>query len=301
MCHLLRTAAAVLVAASVFSPAAVADATRFAPDTLSDAREQWRLTFDAAGTTVFFAASDGFFPFTRQATIYGSRLVDGAWSKPEVAPFSGRHPDIDPVLTADGNTIFFSSIRGERGDIDLWRVDREGEGWGEPVRLGDEVNSSGDELYPSIGPDGTLYFASGPSRPAAGQHYDIYEARPDGAGFAPRVALPAAINTAPVDGGGPQDAWEFNPEISADGNLLVFTSLRPGGQGLGDLYASQRVDGEWSAARNLGPAINSDADEYHPTLSRDGRTLYFVRRRHPADGDFFHIETDAPGLELQLP
>jgi len=39
--------------------------------------------------------------------------------------------------------------------------------------------------------------------------------------------LGPAINTTPVPGGGPQDAWEFNPEIRVDGKTLVFTSLRP--------------------------------------------------------------------------
>ena len=289
--------ATLAVAACLSANAAAVEPTRFAPGTISDAREQWRVTFDSEGKTAWFAASDGFFPFTRKATIYTSRLVDNAWSKPEVAAFSGKFPDIDPVLTADGNTIFFSSIRTERGDIDLWRVDRDGEGWGEPVRLRDEVNSAGDELYPSVGPDGTLYFASGPSRPEPGKHYDIYEARADGNGFAQRVALGPAINTVPAETGGVQDAWEFNPEISADGKLLVFTSLRPGGHGLGDLYASTRVDCAWTPARNLGPAVNTAADEYHPTLSRDRSTLYFVRRDPEKGGDFFQIDAGAAGID----
>ena len=84
-----------------------------------------------------------------------------------------------------------------------------------------------------------------------------------------------AINTTPsATDAGPQAAWEFNPEISADGTLLVFTSLRPGGHGLGDLYASRFVRGEWTRAENLGPAVNTAADEYHPTLSRDRKQLY---------------------------
>jgi hypothetical protein len=159
-----------------------------------------------------------------------------------------------------------------------------------------DVNSPADELYPSVDANGTLYFASGPLFPQPGRHFDIYRAERAGDGFAPREALPAAVNTSPVPGGGLQDAWEFNPEISVNGKTLLFTSLRPGGHGLGDLYVSRFESGAWTSARNLGPLVNTAADEYHPTLSRDGQTLWFVRRL-PAPGDFYRVDTR--GLALR--
>lgn len=270
----------------------------FAPGTISDGREQWRITFTPDGRTAYFAASDAFFPFTRQATIYVSHLGGGGWSAPEVAPFSGVYSDIDPFLSPDGGRLYFSSIRPVdgvmRGDLDLWMVERRPHGWSEPVRLGDEVNSPDDELYASASADGTLYFASGPLFPQPGRHFDIYAAERDGDGFRPRVALGPGVNTAPAPGQGLQDAWEFNPEVSVDGKTLVFTSLRPGGYGLGDLYVSRFENGAWTAARNLGPAVNTAADEYHPTLSRNGRELFFVRRLD--QGDFYRISTAALDL-----
>jgi hypothetical protein len=274
-------------------------ATVFAPDVISDAREQWRITFTPDGKTAYFASSAAFFPFTRQATIYVSHLVGGAWTAPEVASFSGRYSDIDPFLSPNGQRLYFSSIRPVdgvlRGDVDLWMVERTPDGWGEPIWLGPNVNSpTADELYPSVSAAGTLYFASGPFFPQPGRHFDIYRAERRGDGFAPREALGAGVNTAPVAGGGLQAAWEFNPEISVDGRTLVFTSLRPGGFGLGDLYVSHLERGAWTPARNLGPLVNTAADEYHPTLSRDRRTLYFVRRG-PAPGNFYQILTR--GLE----
>lgn len=278
----------------------------FAPHVISSpTTEQWRITFTPNGKTAYFASSARFFPFTRQATIYESHLEDGAWSTPQVASFSGTYSDIDPFLAPDGQRLYFSSIRPvngvPRGDIDLWMVERTTSGWGEPVHLGDAVNSpTADELYPSVSGDGTLYFASGPFFPQAGKHFDIYAAERDGEGFSPRVALGAGVNTQPSPSDvWLQDAWEFNPEISVDGKTLVFTSLRPGGYGLGDLYVSHRHQGEWSPAQNLGPSVNTAADEYHPTLSRNRNTLYFVRRggaRGP-QGDFFRIATDALGIK----
>jgi Tol biopolymer transport system component len=269
----------------------------FAPDVISDAREQWRITFTSNGKTAYFASSTVFFPFSRQATIYVSHLVDGAWTAPEVAPFSGRYSDIDPFIAPNGQRLYFSSIRPVngvlRGDIDLWMVERTPDGWGEPIWLGPNVNSpTADELYPSVSGDGTLYFASGPFFPQPGRHFDIYRAERQGDGFAPREALGPGVNTTPVAGGGLQDAWEFNPEVSVDGRTLVFTSLRPGGFGLGDLYVSHLERGAWTPARNLGPVVNTAADEYHPTLSRNRRELFFVRRG-PAPGNFYHVSTRA--------
>lgn len=272
---------------------------KFADGVISDARQQWRISFAPDGRTAWFTSSDGFFPVTRKATIYVSRLDAGGWTTPQVAPFSGEHPDIDPHVTPDGRRLYFSSIRPvdgtTRGDLDIWYVERTGDGWGAPVRLGDEVNSPADELYASSQRDGTLWFASGPGAPRAGAHWDIYRAERRGSGFAPRVALPAEINTQPREGGGLQDAWEFNPEISPDGRTLVFASLRPGGLGLGDLWVSRLRDGRWTPARNLGAPVNSAADEYHPTFSPDGRDLYFVRRV-AGNGDFYRIPLSAIGL-----
>ena len=280
---------------------ASAAAEIFAPGTISDARRQWRITFTPDGATAYFAASDGFFPQTRQATIHVSRLVDGRWTRPEVAPFSGEHPDIDPIVTPDGRRLYFSSIRpvdgAVRGDLDVWYVERTARGWSAPVRLGPAVNSPLDELYPSLTAGGDLYVGVGPAAPGPDADWDVWVARRAGDGFTPREPV-AAVNTdLPFDAQDPTADWEFNPEISADGRTLVFTSLRPGGHGFGDLYVSHRDGDRWSAPRNLGPAVNSAADEFHPTLSPDGRWLYFVRHDPraptPTLGDFWRIPTGA--------
>ncbi len=289
--------------------AAMADAqagpTVFAAGRISTATEQWRITFTPNGRTAYFASSAAFFPFTRQATIYESQYRNGQWSEPVVASFSGVYSDIDPFLSPDGQRLYFSSIRPvngvPRGDIDLWMVERSADGWGEAIHLGDAVNSpTADELYPSVDAAGTLYFASGPFFPQPGRHFDIYAATRDGNGFAPRVVLGSGVNTQPsATDPNLQAAWDFNPEISVDGKTLVFTSLRPGGYGLGDLYVSHRVGGDWTQAQNLGPTVNTAADEYHPTLSRNRNELYFVRRggERGWQGDFYRIGTDALGIK----
>ena len=260
--------------ADVASSASTApDASVFAPGSISSDDEEYRVTFSRDGETAYFARGTGFFPQSRRATILESRLVDGSWSAPVPASFSGTYPDIDPWVSPDGERLYFSSIRPvdgvERRDAEIWRVDRTGDGWGEPVHIA-EVGSDNDELGASVSADGVLWFASDRQGGAGG--WDLYTAEPEGDGFAAPIAA-ADINTG---------IWEFNPAISADGSVLVFTSIgRLEGSGLGDLFVASSTDGTWSAAEPV--AINTPADEYHASFSPDGETLYFVRRAGQGD------------------
>jgi outer membrane protein OmpA-like peptidoglycan-associated protein len=67
--------------------------------------------------------------------------------------------------------------------------------------------------------------------------------------------------------------------ISADGRKLIFTSCQNGYSGDCDLFESIKTGTQWSKPVNLGPNVNSGDWESHPTLSADGRTLYFVSDR----------------------
>lgn len=68
--------------------------------------------------------------------------------------------------------------------------------------------------------------------------------------------------------------------ISADKKTLVFTACsREGNYGVCDLYISYKHGGEWSTPENLGSHINSEGWQSQPSLSADGKTLYFVTER----------------------
>ncbi len=243
----------------------------FAEGVISTEAQEWRVSFTPDGRTAFFARSQGFFPQTREATIMVSRFEDGRWGEPEVAPFSGEYPDIDPFVSPDGETLFFSSLRPvageERDDTDLWLVRRQPDGdWGEPEHLGEAVNSDTDDLYASAAADGTLYFGS-----ERGGDWDIYRSVPDAEGwYGPAENLGPPVNTG---------SWEFNPTITPDGEVLIFTALaRPGGRGAGDIWVSRLVDGQWSEPVGIGDAVNTSADEYHPSLSPSLDRLFYVVR-----------------------
>lgn len=86
----------------------------------------------------------------------------------------------------------------------------------------------------------------------------------------------------------PGAVLEFNtssldgcPFIAPDGKSFYLASNRPAGLGGLDIWVATREspNDPWGAPANVGALVNSDADDFCPTLARDGHTLYFVSRR----------------------
>ncbi len=87
--------------------------------------------------------------------------------------------------------------------------------------------------------------------------------------------------------------WESQPSISPNGDVLYFTSDRPGGFGGLDIYRAYRFsDGEWGDPENLGPAVNTKKNEKSPFIHPDSESLYFASDGHPGMGgyDLFKIK-----------
>ena len=86
---------------------------------------------------------------------------NGVWQSHKIVPFSGSYNDYEPQFSPDGNRLYFCSDRplngsGEPKDSDIWYVDREGEGWGEPINIGPPINTTNNEYYPSVTKNGTI-------------------------------------------------------------------------------------------------------------------------------------------------
>lgn len=156
-------------------------------------------------------------------------------------------------------------------DLDLWVVERKGNGWGEPRNLGAPVNSPGNEWFPTLTADGTLYFGS--DRPGGKGRTDLYRAKSGDGGYVEPENLGDAVNS-PFD--------EFEPMVSPDQTFLIFMAARPGCQGGGDLWRSTLKDGAWTPAVCLPPPINTPVQEIGPRISPNGRYLFFASRRGSA-------------------
>jgi outer membrane protein OmpA-like peptidoglycan-associated protein len=100
---------------------------------------------------------------TNEVSILGGRLKGNKISELESLPFNlsdGNH-NFHPAIHPSGDAIVFASDRaGGYGGVDLYVVRREGGKWSKPVNLGFEINSEGDELFPSFNKEGNLFFAS---------------------------------------------------------------------------------------------------------------------------------------------
>lgn len=72
-----------------------------------------------------------------------------------------------------------------------------------------------------------------------------------------------------------------SPTLTPDGQFMIFAAFEhgKGGQGRTDLYSARKIDGDWTAIRNLGPNVNSEYWDSQPSLSSDGQTLYFASDR----------------------
>ncbi len=180
-----------------------------------------------------------------------------------------------PTISGDGLELYFTSDRpGGHGGNDIWvsrRSTTEDE-WGRPMNLGPIVNSSSGENSPSISADGlALYFGDWPSPRAGGVGgWDIWvTTRPtkDDDWDQP-VNLESPVNSGFGDG---------NPSISGDGLELYFMSDRPGGEGGHDIWVARRpaTSDPWGDPVNLGPPVNTSSGDCCPSISADGRTLFF--------------------------
>jgi peptidoglycan-associated lipoprotein len=160
--------------------------------------------------------------------MYSKRSAD-SWSDPKnigILPDSlvAAHPAISP----DGTTLYFvSDIAGGSGKKDIWMVTRSSEGvaWSKPVNLGPDINTPGNELFPYVRNDGTLYFSSDGHIGMGG--LDIFKAKPmpDGSWIVQNMKPP--VNSF---------ADDFGITFENDDEKGLFSSTRKG-RGNDEIYS----------------------------------------------------------------
>jgi outer membrane protein OmpA-like peptidoglycan-associated protein len=146
----------------------------------------------------------------------------GTWSEPVLANINDRTADdFSPVFAPDGTTLYFSSARkGGQGGNDLYKATLGPNGRFSPAEnLGESINTAGNENFPGVAPDGTLYFASD-GRPGLGK-LDLFMVK-----AGKPVNLGADVNS-------PGD--DFAPVPMAN-DMGLFSSNRAGGKGSDDVY-----------------------------------------------------------------
>ncbi len=161
--------------------------------------------------------------------IMTSKKSEGGWLTPEPVKLTSDSMVVaHPSLSQDGLTLYFASnIPNGFGGIDIWKVTRtsETDNWGEPINLGGDINTSGNDMYPFIHPDGTLYFSSD-GQPGIGG-LDVFRAKPNDKNGWNVENMRFPINS-------PSD--DFGIVFEKEREAGYFSSRRAGGRGADDIY-----------------------------------------------------------------
>jgi outer membrane protein OmpA-like peptidoglycan-associated protein len=194
------------------------------------------LSFDSQNEIMYFTRND-IIPESKKPRyvdkinhlrIYSAAFAYDEWGKAESLSFNDEKSDAcHPAISADGQKIIFASNReGGFGGMDLYMCQMVDGAWGNPVNLGEDVNTDKNELFPFIHEDGTLYFSS--NRPKGLGGLDIYYTRIDNTeNYIQPSPLPRPFNT---------DKDDFGFIVDGDNKTGFLASNRNGGLGGDDIY-----------------------------------------------------------------
>ena len=147
--------------------------------------------------------------------------------------------------------------------------------WLEPTGI-DQINTDLDDACIALSADGQTLFMYKYTQETGG---DILYSHLDGDTWGAPTPLKGEVNT---------KHWEGSVTIASDGQVLYFSSDKPGGEGGRDLYRAELMeDSTWGNVTNLGPVINTPLNDDSPFLHLDRKTLYFSSQGHNS----IHIRT----------
>jgi Tol biopolymer transport system component len=239
-------------------------------------RNEFRMSISSDGKQYFYSIFD---KTTAGYRILSTHFEQGEWAEP--ATFSAtKVGDLEPFLSSDGQRFYFSSnrkpARGQQ-DSNIWKMTLEGGQWSAPIIM--PFSSNDSEWVASEVLSGKIYFA----RFEQNDRADIwlYQAN-DGTS----QKLKEVNNS---------DSADYEPYVDPQERYLIFSSNRRHENGTVNLYISLNVKGVWQAPVSLGEAINNGDPVFSPTISPDGKYLFFSRK-----GDFYWVNFNRTLASLAL-
>ena len=233
----------------------------FAPGIVSTEVHEFSCSFTPDGNEFYFTRRD---PAKGAPLIMVTKLVEGAWTKPEVVPFVENTQSFEPRVTVDGKRLYFTFMKvipdRQGPPMHIFYVEREGAGWGAAQDAGPLFNPM-KAMYISTTRDGTIYtsdVSGGPGSESVGV------ARLVGGKYEKIEKLGPPINI------GKQDMYPF---AAPDESYLLFCSKRPAEGVASELFISFRSkDGAWSEPK----AVDVGGKAGLPLVSPDGKFLFFT-------------------------
>lgn len=204
------------------------------------------------------------------------------------ANINSDYPEINPILSPDGKTLFFGrkyhpdNTGGISDYEDIWYSEwnEEKKEWGLAKNAGKPLNTNQPNFVSSITPDGNsmiLILGNAYSEKGGKMKSGVSIARKEGDSW----SKPRAIEI--------EDYYNLSMKanffLTNSRKALIMSVDREDGEGGRDLFVSfLQLDGRWSKPLNLGPTINSANDETAPFMAADDRTLFFSSNGFPGYG-----------------
>jgi len=201
---------------------------------------------------------------------------------------NSRFPDYAPVISANESVMFFTSRReGSTGGFlapedalpyeDIYVTYRVNDKWTPARNVGPSINTDSHDACIAVSADGKQLFiyrgATNGGDIYASTLFDSISYR-----WSTPESLGSQVNT---------KYQEPSISMTADNQVIYFSSNRPGGMGGLDIYVSRRDrNGQWGEAVNVGVPINTPQDDDAPFIHSDGKTLYFSSRGHGTMGGY---------------
>jgi len=207
------------------------------------------------------------------------------WSTPSISQYNSG-----PVFSPDGKRLYFlpfGETNGEKKGPHY--VEKRDGSWSKPVCM--DLLTRFPEIKHaynySVTLDGTFYFLGHAEDLGSMNDFGIYKINLNNGEYTKPELLPAEINVG-------KGLLTWTPYIAPDESYLLFSSnrLNPD-KDFGDIYICfRKSDGSWAEAINLGERINSEKQERFPTISPDGKYLFFTRWVAPGNEDVLWVSAE---------
>jgi len=184
---------------------------------------------------------------------------------------NSRFSDYNPVVSSDESVLIFTSY-WETTDLIFMSKKINGM-WGQPINISNQLKTDGTFYTTSLSADGKILLLV----KQTDYESDIYVSYFKDSIWTPAVKFPGKINSS---------YYETSACISSYGNIIIFSSNRPGGYGGFDLYYSEFKNGNWLTPKNIGSEINTKYNEEAPQLTEDGKILFFCSEGHRNMGGY---------------